>query len=303
MNIYSHAEANTRKTWLYLLGFFLFVIGAGWFMSYVLGSQIILWIAVILSIVLCFGSFWYSDKLVLSLSHAKLIEKKDAPEFYRIVENLSITAGLPMPRLFIIQDAQPNAFATGRDAKHAVVAVTTGLLQRLDRVELEGVVAHELSHIGNKDMLISTIVVVLVGIVVLLANLFFRLAFFGGMGGGSGRGGGHARIVMILIALVFLIIAPVLAQIMKLAISRKREFLADASGVLLTRYPEGLARALEKISDDTHQLKSANDALSHLYIANPFRGKEQKSWIHKLFMSHPPTKERVDILRGSKSTA
>ena len=292
-----------RKTWLYLLGFFLFVIGTGWLMSYVLGSQIILWIAVILSIVMSFGSFWYSDKLVLSLSHAKPIEKKDAPEFYRIVENLSITAGLPMPRLFIIQDVQPNAFATGRDAKHAVVAVTTGLLQRLDRVELEGVVAHELSHIGNKDMLISTIVVVLVGIVVLLANLFFRLAFFGGMGGGSGRGGGHARIVMILIALVFLIIAPVLAQIMKLAISRKREFLADASGVLLTRYPEGLARALEKISDDPHQLKSANDALSHLYIANPFRGKEQKSWIHKLFMVHPPTKERVDILRGSKSTA
>ena len=292
-----------RKTWLYLLGFFLFVIGTGWLMSYVLGSQIILWIAVILSIVMSFGSFWYSDKLVLSLSHAKPIEKKDAPEFYRIVENLSITAGLPMPRLFIIQDVQPNAFATGRDAKHAVVAVTTGLLQRLDRVELEGVVAHELSHIGNKDMLISTIVVVLVGIVVLLANLFFRLAFFGGMGGGSGRGGGHARIVMILIALVFLIIAPVLAQIMKLAISRKREFLADASGVLLTRYPEGLARALEKISDDPHQLKSANDALSHLYIANPFRGKEQKSWIHKLFMSHPSTKERVDILRGSKSTA
>ena len=287
-----------RKTWLYLLGFFLFVIGAGWLMSYVLGSQIILWIAVVLSIVMSFGSFWYSDKLVLSLSHAKPIEKKDAPELYRIVENLSITAGLPMPRLFIIQDAQPNAFATGRDAKHAVVAVTTGLLQRLDRVELEGVVAHELSHIGNKDMLISTIVVVLVGIVVLMANIFFRLAFFGGMGGGSDRGGGHARIVMILIALAFLIIAPVLAQIMKLAISRKREFLADASGALLTRYPEGLARALEKISDDPHQLKSANDALSHLYIANPFRGKEQKSWIHKLFMSHPSTKERVDILRG-----
>ena len=298
MNIYSHAEANTRKTWLYLLGFFLFVIGAGWLMSYVLGSQIILWIAVVLSIVMSFGSFWYSDKLILSLSHAKPIEKKDAPELYRIVENLSITAGLPMPRLFIIQDAQPNAFATGRDAKHAVVAVTTGLLQRLDRVELEGVVAHELSHIGNKDMLISTIVVVLVGIVVLMANIFFRLAFFGGMGGSSNRGGGHARIVMILIALAFLVIAPVLAQIMKLAISRKREFLADASGALLTRYPEGLARALEKISDDPHQLKSANDALSHLYIANPFRGKERKSWIHRLFMSHPSTKDRVDILRG-----
>ncbi|MDP4007224.1 MAG: M48 family metallopeptidase [bacterium] len=298
MNMYSEAEANTRKTWLYLLGFFLFVIFAGWLMSYVLGSQVILWVAVVLSIVMSFGSFWYSDKLVLSLSKAKAIEKKDAPELYRIVENLGITAGLPTPRIFVIQDEQPNAFATGRDAKHAVVAVTTGLLARLDRVELEGVIAHELSHIGNKDMLISTIVVVLVGIVVLLADLFFRLAFWGGLGSRNDRGGGQARIVMILIALAFLILAPFLAQIMKLAISRKREFLADASGALLTRYPEGLAKALEKIADDPHQLKSANDALSHLYIANPFRGKEKKSWIHKLFMSHPPVGERIANLRA-----
>jgi heat shock protein HtpX len=301
MNIYSHAEANTRKTWLYLLGFFLFVISAGWLMSYVLGSQIILWIAVVLSIVMSFGSFWYSDKLVLSLSKAKPIEKKDNPELFLVVENLSITAGLPTPRIFIIQDQQPNAFATGRDAKHAVVAVTTGLLKSLERVELEGVLSHELSHIGNKDMLVSTIVVVLVGIVVLLADLFFRLAFWGGLGGRNDRGGGQARIVMILIALAFLIIAPFLAQVMKLAISRKREFLADASGALLTRYPEGLARALEKISGDPNQLKSANDALSHLYIANPFRGKEKKSWIHKLFMSHPPIEERVAALRGMKT--
>lgn len=269
-------------------------------MSYILGSQIILWIAVVLSIVMSVGSFWYSDKLVLSLSHAKPILKNDYPELYRIVENLSITAGLPMPRLFIIKDAQPNALATGRDAKHAVVAVTTGLLERLTRVELEGVLSHELSHIGNKDMLISTIVVVLVGVIVLLANLFFRLAFFGGMGGHSNRGG-QARIVMIVIALAFLIIAPVLAQIMKLAISRKREFLADASGALLTRYPEGLASALEKIAKDPNQLKSANDALSHLYISNPFRGKEQKNWMHKLFMSHPPLEERVAALRSQKT--
>ncbi len=300
MDIYSHAEANTRKTWLYLLGFFLFVIGAGWLMSYILGSQIILWIAVVLSITMSVGSFWYSDKLVLSLAHAKPVLKKDYPELYRIVENLSITAGLPMPRIFIIKDAQPNAFATGRDAKHAVVAVTTGLLERLSRVELEGVLSHELSHIGNKDMLISTVVVVLVGVVVLLANLFFRLAFFGGMGRQNDRGGGQARIIMIVIALAFLVIAPLLAQIMKLAISRKRELLADASGALLTRYPEGLASALEKISKDPNQLKSANDALSHLYISNPFRGKEQKSWMHKLFMSHPPLEERVVALRSQK---
>ncbi|MDP2734796.1 MAG: M48 family metalloprotease, partial [bacterium] len=145
MNIYSQAEANTRRTWLYLLGFLLFVIFAGWLMSYVLGSPVILWIAVGLSVVMSFSSYWYSDKLVLSLAHAKPVLKRDAPELYRIVENLSITAGLPVPRVFIIQDAQPNAFATGRDAKHAVVAVTTGLLERLDRTELEGVLAHELS--------------------------------------------------------------------------------------------------------------------------------------------------------------
>jgi heat shock protein HtpX len=301
MNLYSHAEANTRKTWLYLIGFFAFVIAAGWFMSFVLDSQVILWFAVVLSIVMSFGSFWYSDKLVLSLSGAKPVEKKDAPELYRIVENLSITAGLPLPRIFIIQDAQPNAFATGRDAKHAVVAVTTGLLERLDRIELEGVIAHELSHIGNKDMLISTIVVVLVGVVVLLADLFFRMAFWGGMGNDNDRGGGQARLVMIAIAVAFLIIAPMLAQLMKLAISRKRELLADATGALLTRYPEGLARALEKIDSDPRQLKVANDATSHLYIANPFRGKEQKSWIHKLFLSHPPVKERVAALRDMKT--
>lgn len=298
MNIYSQAEANTRRTWLYLLGFLLFVIFAGWLMSYVLESQVILWIAVGLSLVMSFSSYWYSDKLVLSLAKAKPIEKKDAPELYRLVENLSITAGLPVPKVFIIQDAQPNAFATGRDPKHAVVAVTTGLLDRLDRTELEGVLAHEMSHIGNRDMLVSAVVVVLVGIVVLLADLFFRMAFWGGFGGRDDRGGGQARLVMILVALVFLVAAPLMAQLMKLAISRKREFLADASGVLLTRYPEGLARALEKIAADPHQLKTASDATSHLYIASPFRGKEKKSWIHKLFLTHPPAEERVAALRG-----
>tara|TARA_Y100000310_G_scaffold328990_1_gene398093 strand:+ start:4438 stop:5343 length:906 start_codon:yes stop_codon:yes gene_type:complete len=300
MNIYSHAEANTRKTWLYLGFFLVLVIALGWFASYALGSQIILWIAVVLSIAMSVGSYWYSDKIALSLAKAKPIEKKDSPELYRIVENLSITAGLAMPRLYIIQDPQPNAFATGRDAKHAVVAVTTGLLKRLERVELEGVLAHELSHIGNKDMLISTIVVVLVGVVVLLADLFFRMTFWGGLGGRDNRGGGQAQLVLFLVALAFLIIAPLFAQLMKLAISRKRELLADASGALLTRHPEGLARALEKISQDPHQLKSANDAMAHLYIASPFRGKEKKSFIHKMFLTHPAPEERIAALRGMK---
>lgn len=297
MNLYSHAESNSRKTWIYLTGFFIFVIAVGWLISYLMGSQIIFWIAVILSIVMSFGSYWYSDKIVLKLSHAKPIEKRDNPELYRIVENLSITAGLPMPRLYIIEDIQPNAFATGRDADHAVVAVTRGLLNRLERVELEGVLAHELSHIGNKDMLISTIVVVLAGIIAILANFIFRMTLFGGIGGRGDRGG-HP--ILFIVGIVALIIAPIAALMIKLAISRKREFLADASGALLTRYPDGLARALEKIAADPHQMKGASDATAHLYIASPFRGREQKSWIHKLFMTHPSVQDRTKALRGMK---
>jgi len=297
-NLYAHAESNIRKTWLYLTGFFLFVIALGWVVSYILESYLIFIIAVVLSVVMSVGSYWFSDKMVLAISRAKPIEKRDNPELYRIVENLSITAGLPMPRLYIMSDPQPNAFATGRNAEHGVVAVTTGLLERLERVELEGVLAHEMSHIGNKDILISTMVIVLVGVVAILADFFFRMAFWGGFGGRSDRGGGQARLIMIGVALLFMILAPLAAQVIKLAISRKREFLADASGALLTRYPDGLARALEKISNDPHQLKRANDATAHLYFASPFRGKEKKSWLHRLFMTHPPVEDRLKALRG-----
>lgn len=296
--LYTQAESNVRKTWLYLTFFLLFNIGVAWLISYFLQSSAILWGAVILSILMSFFSYWYSDKIVLAMSRAKPVEKKDNPELYRVVENLCITAGLPLPRIYIINDAQPNAFATGRDPKHAVVAVTQGLLDRLERSELEGVIAHELSHIGNRDILLSTIIVVLVGMVVLMTDFFFRLAFWGGIGGRDR--GGQARLIMIVIALALAILAPIFATLIKLAISRKREFLADASGALLTRYPEGLAMALEKIAQSPHSLKRANDATSHLYISNPFRGKEKKSWLHKLFLTHPPTEKRVKILRGMK---
>ena len=301
MNLYTHVESNTRKTWLYLTGFFLLVIALGWVISYVLDSPALLIFAVVLSIVMSVGSYWYSDKLVIAMSNAKPIAKQDHPELYRLVENLSITAGLPMPRLYIISDLQPNAFATGRNAEHGVVVVTTGLLERLERVELEGVLAHELSHIGNKDILVSTIVVVLVGVVVLTADFFFRMAFWGGLGNrDNDRGGGQAHLIMIGMAVVFMILAPLLAQLIKFAVSRKREFLADASGALLTRYPDGLASALEKISSDPHQLRTASDATAHLYFASPFRGREKRSWIHKLFMTHPPVEERITALRGLK---
>jgi heat shock protein HtpX len=297
MNIYAHAESNARKTWFYLFFFLLLVISVGWIISYFLQSPAILYFAVILSIVLNFLAYWHSDKIVLKLSGAKPIEKKDNPELYRLVENLCITAGLPLPRIYIIDSVQPNAFATGRDEKHGVVAVTKGLLDKLERAELEGVIAHELSHIGNKDILLQTIVVVLFGFVVILTDFFFRIAFWGSMGGNS-REGGQIKLFMILIALALAVLAPIFAQLIKLAISRKREYLADASAVLLTRHPEGLARALEKIQADTNVLKKANNATSHLYIANPFKGKEKKSWLHGLFATHPPIEERVKALRS-----
>jgi heat shock protein HtpX len=300
MNLYAQAESNIRKTWLYLFFFLILIIGVGWVISYYLQSQIILWIAVIISILLNFFAYWYSDKVVLAISKAQPIEKRDNPELYRVVENLCITAGLPLPKIYIIESAQPNAFATGRDPQHAVVAVTRGLLEKLERVELEGVIAHELSHIGNRDMLLQTAIVVLVGMIVIMTDFFFRISFWGGMGRRDSREGGQLGVIMIVVALALAILAPIFAQLIKLAISRRREFLADADGALLTRYPEGLARALEKISADPNVLKGASDATAHIYFANPFRGKERKSWLHKLFMTHPPVEERIKSLRIMK---
>ncbi len=291
--LYTQSENNTYKTYAYLLGFILLIIAVGWTLSYVYENAFILYFALGFSVITSFYSYWKSDKIVLALTKAKPAKKEDYPELHRIAENLAISNGLPKPRLYILEDPQPNAFATGRNPEHGVIAVTTGLLERLDRVELEAVVAHELGHIGNNDILISSIVVVLVGTLVLVADFFFRMAFFGGMRGSRDKGGA----VIMIGALVFIILAPILAQIMKLAISRKREYLADSTAALTTRYPEGLARALEKISSDPHQLKKANDATAHLFLVSPFRGKEQKSWFRKLFMTHPPIEERIKKLR------
>jgi len=297
-NLYVQSESNVRKTWFYLFFFLILIIAIGWIISYFLQDATILYVAVILSVLLNFFAYWNSHKIVLAFSKAKPVEKQDNPELYRLVENLCITAGLPLPKIYIIDSDQPNAFATGRNPKNAVVAVTRGLLNKLERTELEGVIAHELAHIGNKDMLLQTVVVVLVGFIVILTHFFFRIAFWSNLG--RGREGGYVRLIMIAVALVLAILAPILAQLLKMAISRKREFLADASGALLTRYPEGLARALEKISADPNPLKTASDATSHLYIASPFRGKEKTSWLHKLFMTHPPVQERVRALRDIK---
>jgi heat shock protein HtpX len=261
-------------------------------------DQAILVGAVVVSVFMSFSSYWYSDKIVLAMTKAKPIQKADNPELYRIVENLCITAGLPLPKIFILEEKQLNAFATGRNAKHAVIAVTKGLLNKLDKVELEGVIAHELSHIGNKDMLLGTVIVVLVGIIVLLSNWFLRIGFRSRRSGDSDDN--KSAGLLILLGIVAAILAPIAGNLIKLAISRKREFLADVGGALLTRYPEGLASALEKISQDTNIMQVANNATSHLFISSPFKGKQARDWFVRLFSTHPLVEERIKALRNIK---
>ncbi|KKQ46306.1 MAG: Protease HtpX-like protein [Candidatus Moranbacteria bacterium GW2011_GWC2_37_8] len=287
--LYTEADRNMRLTWVYITGFLIFVIGVGYFFAQAMGNSTILYIAVIFSTIMSFGSYWWSDKIVLSMSGAKEVTRESARELYLLVENLCITAGLPSPKIYIIEDSAPNAFATGRDPQHGVICVTTGILDKLEKIELEGVLAHELSHIGNRDILLSTVVVVLVGFVALIADWFQHWAFWG-------RDNDEDSNPLLMIAAILLsLLAPLAAMLIQLAISRKREFLADASAALLTRHPEGLARALEKISSDREPLEAANRATAHLYISNPFKGKK----ISKLFSTHPPIEERIARLRGT----
>jgi len=297
MTLYTQAESNIRKTWLLLIAFLIFIIALGWLFSYLLDNSIFLILAVIIALLQSFFAYWYSDKIVLAMTKAKPIEKKDNPELYRIVENLCIAAGLPLPKIYIIREQQPNAFATGRDQNRAVIAVTQGLLEKLERPELEGVIAHELSHIGNKDMLLGTVIVILIGIIALISNWFLRISFWGGTRRDSRNSSG---LILMILGIIAAILAPIAATLIRFAISRKREFLADASGALLTRYPEGLAKALEKISADPNPMRAANNSTAHLFIASPFRGKQSKSWFTKLFMTHPPVEERISALRGMK---
>ena len=296
-SIYTHQDRNIRKTWFLMVGFFLVIAGIGYFFSYVYNNPSIFYFAIGLSIVMNIGSYWFSDRIVVAIAGAKQISKNEYPDFWNITENLCITAGLKMPKIYMINDPSPNAFATGRNQEHAAVAVTSGLRQILDKNELEGVIAHELSHIGNKDILISTIVVILVGFVALLSDFFLRAQFFRGRRGGR-EGGGQAQMIMMLVGIVLAILTPIIAKLIQLAISRKREFLADASGALLTRYPEGLASALEKISNNSTPLRRINKATAHLYISSPLKGDKGTNWLAKLFMTHPPAEERIKILRG-----
>jgi len=296
MTLYTQSDKNIRKTYLLISLFLIFVICLGWVFSYVMDSYAILIGAILFSVLMSFFSYWYSDKIVLRMNKAHSISKENNLELYRIVENLCITAGLPMPKIYIMDEAAPNAFATGRDPEHAVIVFTQGLLNKLNRSEIEGVAAHELSHIGNRDILLMTVVVVLVGFVTLLADWFLRWSWFGGSRRDS-RDSGQIGIIIFVAAIILSILSPLIAKLIQMAISRKREFLADANGALLTRYPEGLASALEKISADSEPLKTANKATAHLYIASPFKGKKV-SWITKLFTTHPPIEERIKALRG-----
>jgi len=296
--LYTQQSANIRRTWLLFTVFLIVVIGIGWAFSRIYANPSLLYFAVIFSVLMNVIAYWYSDKIVLKMARAVPIEHNSAPELYHIVENLCITAGLPIPKIYLIREKQPNAFATGRDPKHAVVAVTEGLLEKLDRSELEGVLAHELSHVGNRDMLLSTVVVVLVGFISIISDIFLRSTFWGGMGRRDNRGGGQAGVIMMVAGIVLSILAPLAAVLIQLAISRKREFLADASGALLTRYPEGLASALQKISSSTAPMRVANNTTAHLWLDDPFKGQKKVSWLRKLFMTHPPIEERIKLLRG-----
>ncbi|MBI4049318.1 MAG: M48 family metallopeptidase [Candidatus Doudnabacteria bacterium] len=292
--VYTEISRNKRRTALFITFFLVLIIGLGWFFSYYVDAPLLLPIAVGFSTLMSLISYYFSDKIVLAMSRAREIKKSDDPELYNVVENLAITAGLPAPKVYLIQDSAPNAFATGRDPKHAVVAITTGLRSKLTKQELEGVMAHELSHIGNYDIRLSTIIVILVGIITLLADWMLRISFHGRRR--SNEGGG----ILILIGLVFALLSPIAAMLIQLAISRRREYLADASGVLLTRYPQGLASALEKIAADSEPLEVANKATAHLYIINPLKehsGRDRIGWFAGLFQTHPPINERIAKLR------
>ena len=295
--LYKNKTLNLFKTWLLFSGFLGFVIAIGFVFAQIYQDSSILYFAVIFSVGMALFSYWFSDKMVLAMVKAKPVSRESVPELYNLVEKLVKQAGLPLPKIYIVEESAPNAFATGRNPKHAVVAVTTGILQKLNKEELEGVLAHELSHVANRDMLVSTVAVILVGFISIASDFFLRSMLWGGMRRDS-RDRGGANVIFLTIGLILAILAPLAATLMRLAISRKRELLADSSGALLTQKPENLASALIKISSDRTPMLHANNANSHLWFDDPFDNKPRTPFLHKLFMTHPPVEERVRTLRG-----
>ena len=297
--VYDRIDANRRSTFLLLFAFVLLLAGLSIAIGIILGLPYPLApLLVIPFLIVAVISYYSSSRVALAISQAREVTKEDEPELFRTVENLCIGAGLPAPKVYVIEDGSPNAFATGRDPDHAAVAVTRGLLQKLDKLELEAVIAHELSHIGNYDIRVMTIVVVLAGLAALIADFALRLTFWGAgrRSSNRGRSGGAGVAIVYAVALVAIILTPIAAQLIRFAVSRQREYLADASGALLCRNPDALARALEKISADPDPLEVANKATAHLYINNPLR--EHKSFLNNLFATHPPIEERVQLLRA-----
>ncbi len=297
-NLYTQASKNVTKTYLLMAGVFALVVAIGYFFSVYYQNPDILVIFGVFAVVLNIVSYWYSDSVVIRLSGARPASREQYFDLYTTVENLSIAAGLPMPKVYVVDDPAPNAFATGRDKNHAAVCATTGLLSILDKSELEGVIAHELSHIGNRDMLVSTVVVVLVGFISIVGDVFLRSLWWGG-GRRSDDREGNAGGILMLIGIVFAILAPIIGTLMQLAISRRREYLADASGALLTRYPEGLANALRKIGQYSQPLRHQSNTIAHIYLADPTGGKKV-SWYASLFATHPPIPDRIRALLGTK---
>ena len=292
-SLYTQESKNVLRTWTLMGVFLCIVIAVGWAASLYFGNSSILYMAIAFSLISNVGAYWFSDKVAIASSGAIPADETQYRELHRIVENLSITAGLPKPRVYIIEDPAPNAFATGRDKKHAVIAVTTGLLAIMTKSELEGIIAHELSHVGNRDILVMTVAVVLVGFISALANIFLRISYFGG--NDRNKSLGPIVIVAVILAMV---LAPIAAQLIQLAISRKREFLADADGALLTRYPEGLETALAKLGSYQEPMIRASTTTAHLFISNPFGTHPAGAWLQNMFSTHPPIPDRIAALRG-----
>jgi heat shock protein HtpX len=298
MSIQANISSNITRTYLIMSGFIAFVV----LLAYVLGNALgygnsFMWFAVLISIFSSFISYYWGDQLVLAMSGARPADRKTDFDFFTVAENLAIAGGIPKPRLFVIDDSAMNAFATGRDPQHAIVVATTGILERLERRELEGVIAHELSHIKNFDTRLMAVVAVLVGTVAYLADIFMRSLWWGGGRRRSDDRDGLGPILLVA-GIVLALISPLIATVIQLAVSRNREYLADAAGADLTRYPEGLARALEKLKGDKEVLEAATNATAHLYITNPFKGKEFGAWFAGLFDTHPPLDERIKRLRA-----
>lgn len=299
MDLYAQQSSNIRRTWALVLGFLVLVIAIGYAVAWYYGNPGILYIAIFFAIATNFYAYWESDKLVLSMSHARPASREEFFDFYTVTENLAITARLPLPKLYVIDDPAPNAFATGRDEKHAVVCATTGLLGMMTRPELEGVIGHELSHIKNRDILLMTVAVVLAGFIAIIADMFLRMSLFGG-GRGSDNRQGNA--ILMILTVVGIVLAPVAAKLIQLAVSRRREYLADASSALLTRYPEGLASALLKIGGYSAPMRHKNLATAHLFIGDPFGAEKAGAgnWAAHLFSTHPPVQERIKALLGKE---